>query len=122
MTFPFIGVVPPIGDDIDATANELQVLEDSGVGSGSFLTGQVNNIGTVAMLIVNARLGSPGVGRKYLNVLNTSAVAIFLGGPNVSVTTGSRLLANERRLIETTQAIYGVVATGAGSVDFDETI
>jgi hypothetical protein len=122
MTFPFIGVVPPIGDDIDATPSELVVLEDSGVGSGSFVPGQKNNIGAAATLIVDVRLGTPGIGRKYLNILNTGTVAVFLGGPTVSITTGSRLLVGERRLIETTQALYGVVATGTGAVDFDETI
>lgn len=116
------GVIAAPATDKCSPANQLVVLEDSGVGSGSFLTGQQNAIGTGATMIVAARLGTPGIGRKYLNVTNTGAQAVFVGPPGVTITNGSRIYPQQTRQIETTQQLDGVVASGVGTVDFDETI
>lgn len=97
------------------------------VGAGSWNIGQQNAIGTTATLILAARAGSAGagsgasgVGAIKRTIYNSGSTTVFLGNAGVTTATGTRVLPGGSRDVFFSGAIYGVVASGTGAVDFDE--
>jgi len=115
-----LGVVAAKPSEQLAAPNELTVLTDGSIGAVGFITGQKNTIGVTSTQIVPARLGVPGVGRKYVNVKNTTTVAVFVGPPGLLITNGYRLNVGENQNFELTGELDAVVAAGTGTVDFYE--
>lgn len=82
----------------------------------SFKTAQVT-VADSATLIAAARPG-----RRKLRVINLGTTAVYLGGSAVATTTGILLTGavGAEREIETSEAIYGVVASGTQAVSVIE--
>lgn len=82
--------------------------------SDEFTATQVS-VGTTATLIAAA---NPN--RKFIEIANTTAAALFIGGPTVATTTGHSLAATSGRLTlsgaVSTAAIYGIVAASTNTV------
>lgn len=114
------GVIPPNAADVQTTPNELTVLTDGSIAGANLVTNQNAAIGTSATLIVAARPGIPGVGRKNLTITNTGSSPVFIGNAGVTAATGTEILPGTSRDFITFVAIYGVVASGTGSVDYVE--
>lgn len=125
------GVVPLVGcaDKANCTgavsaSNPMPVTSSGGsspsVGAAAINTGQWSNATGSATQIVAARTGAAGTGRSSLTLFNSGSVAIFYGNVGVTSSTGTRLLPGGSRTLYVTAAIYGVPASGTGTVDFDE--
>ena len=81
------------------------------VGAANFAVGQVALNGATPVQIVAARTGAPGTGRASITINNTAGVAIFLGPTNaVSASNGWELAIGEADTIETTSAVWAVLA------------
>lgn len=83
----------------------------------SFKTTQVT-IAATATLIAAARPG-----RRKLKVVNLGTTAVYLGGSGVTTTTGLLLTGavGAEREIETSEAVYGIVAAATQDVSAVET-
>lgn len=91
------------------------------VGALNFTAAQPT-IATTSTLVIAARTGTIGSGRVALTLVNQCSQDAFLG-PTLGVTTlnGGRLKAGASLTLNTTAAIYGVVATGTCEIDPWET-
>lgn len=82
----------------------------------SYVTGQVA-VSTTATLIVDTGYPFDSDG-----VLLTASAACYIGGPDVTTTTGYPLAANTPTLIPTTASgsggLYGITASGTATVSF----
>lgn len=92
------------------------------VGSAAFAATQVS-VGSTATSILSARTGVAGTGRVSATVTNTTTTAIYLGGAGVTTSTGQLLpgIVGASVTINTTAAIFGIVATGSATVTALET-
>lgn len=91
------------------------------VGAATIATGQYSNATASATAIVSARTGAAGTGRVSLTLYNTSSVNIYIGITGVTSSTGIRILPGGSFTINTTAAVYGVPASGTGTLDYIET-
>lgn len=91
------------------------------VGAGAIATGQYSNATASATQIVAARTGAAGTGRVSVTLYNSGAVNVFVGASGVTTSTGIRILPGGSYTIYTTAAVYGVPASGTGTLDYLET-
>lgn len=86
--------------------------------AGGYNTGQVT-VGTSATLIAAARAG-----RKDIVIVTHGATDVYLGGPNVTTSTGSLLVGSKGTgfTITSEAAVYGVVSAGTQTVSYVETL
>ncbi len=105
----------------DASGN-VNVHPTTPVGAASLATGQVS-VAATATSIATARTGAPGTGRASITLVNTTTTAIYIGGSGVTTTTGQLLpgVVGASLTLNTTAAIYGIVATGTATVTELET-
>lgn len=84
----------------------------------SISTGQVSNIGTAATLIVAARAG-----RASVVIIQETTTLIRIGPSSVTLTSGVPLPGTQYSQFEVPggAAVYGIVASGTGSVSYIET-
>jgi hypothetical protein len=123
------GVVPLVGcasggncSGPVSAANPLPTQPSgNAVGAANFVTGQQTAVASSATLIVAARAGAAGTGRVSLTLYNQGSATVYYGPAGVTPSTGTPLLPGGSRTIATTAAIYGVVASGTGSIAYDET-
>ncbi len=103
-----------------SAAGGMQV--DSAVGAANFLGGQTAMTGTAAVQVAAARTGAPGTGRISITVNNLLGVTIYLGATSgVTASNGMPLPAGEAITLQTTSAIYAVLAgAGTSSIGFCE--
>lgn len=92
------------------------------VGAANFTPAQVS-VGATATVIAAARTGAAGTGRVSITITNTTTTAIYLGGSGVTTSTGTMLpgVVGASVTINTTAAVYGIVATGTATVTEFET-
>ena len=90
------------------------------VGVATIATGQNTSIGTSAGLIVNNRTGVPGTGRVFITIYNQGTVTVYVGISTVTPATGLPILPGGSKDIPSTASIYGIVASGTGSVAYME--
>jgi hypothetical protein len=92
------------------------------IGTANLAAGQVS-VGSTATLIVAARTGVQGTGRKTVCVTNSATTAVFLGGSGVTTSTGQLLpgTTGAQQCWDTQAAIYGIVSTGSETVSYSET-
>lgn len=92
------------------------------IGVANFVPAQVS-VGATATLIVAARTGAAGIGRKTVCVTNTGSMVVYLGGSGVTTSTGDYLagVAGAGKCFDTQAAIYGIVGTGSETVSETET-
>lgn len=85
-------------------------------GSDNMATGQVT-VATTATQIVAARTG-----RSSVTIVNDGTVDVFLGGSTVTTTTGELLagVKGQTLTLNTSAAVYGIVATGTETVTYVE--
>lgn len=98
-------------------------VQNLAVGAAHLSTSQVS-VANTATQIVAARIGTSGTGRVAVTVVNTGAVAVYLGATSgVTTSTGTLLpaVAGASVTINTTSAVYGIVATGTETVTEFET-
>jgi hypothetical protein len=111
-----------IDQTTDGTTNK--VAPEAPMGAASLATGQVS-VGTTVggTLIAAARTGVPGTGRASVTIVNTTTTAIYLGNTGVTTTTGQLLpgVVGASITLNTTAAIYGIVAASTATVTFSET-
>jgi hypothetical protein len=91
------------------------------VGAASLATAQAASIGTSATSIVAARTGAIGTGRIAATLYNYGSVTVFVGPSGVTTSTGIPVVAGASLTLNTTAALYGVVASGTGAVAVAET-
>ena len=111
------------GGNLAAIASSLAgTLAQQQIGTANFATAQIS-VGTSATLIVAARSGGRGTGRKTTCITNTSTTAVYLGGSGVTTSTGDLLAAGAGtgKCFDTQAAIYGIVASGSETVTETET-
>jgi hypothetical protein len=106
---------------VSISPNSPVNVVNQSVGAAAFATAQASP-GVTATSIVAARTGAPGTGRIAAIIINMSTVPVFLGGSGVTTTTGSYLagVVGAAVVIPTTAAIYGITASGTGSVSVQE--
>jgi hypothetical protein len=92
------------------------------VGAAAFAATQVA-LSSTATSIVAARTGVAGTGRVSVTITNTTTTAIYLGGSGVTTSTGTLLpgIVGASVTLNTTAAVYGIVATGTPTVTALET-
>lgn len=86
-------------------------------GSGSDLTtGQITVAATATVIVPTAG----AAGRLSVTIVNNSTVDVFLGGPGVTISNGLLLVGTKGASItlNTSAAVYGIVATSTESVSF----
>lgn len=105
----------PVSLWADPTTHAL-VGSGSAYAAPSFVTGQ-QALSNAATLIVAARTA-----RHSVTIVNLSTTDIYLGSSGVITSTGQLLLGTKGTAItlETTGAIYGIVASGTPSVSYLE--
>ena len=91
------------------------------VGAATIATGQFSNATGSATQIVAARAGASGTGRVSLTMYNSSNVNVFVGVTGVTSSTGLRILPGGSLTLYTTAAVFGVPASGTGTLDYIET-
>jgi hypothetical protein len=103
-------------------AVEFETVSTIPVGAGNIATNQAT-MTSVASLIVAARPGAPGTGRINALIENFGGIDVYVGGPSVTVGTGIKLPspAGTSMSIDTTAALYGIVASGSQTVGVLET-
>lgn len=92
------------------------------VGAANFTPGQAT-ITNAATIIAAARIGTSGVGRISITVVQTGTTPIYLGGSGVTTSTGTLLpgVLGASVTIGTTAAVYGITASGSQLVTEFET-
>ena len=90
------------------------------VGAAGLATNQIS-VATTSTLIVAARTGAPGTGRVAVTILNSGAATVFYGVSGLTTANGSILPAGAAVTLNTTAAVYGIVATGTVTVSYTET-
>lgn len=93
-------------------------------GAAAINTNQVSVAATAGgTLIVAARTGVAGTGRVSATVCNTGTTAVYIGNTGLTTATGQYLagVAGACLTLNTTAAIYGIVATGTETVAYSET-
>ncbi|MDE1902157.1 MAG: hypothetical protein KGI37_11060, partial [Alphaproteobacteria bacterium] len=93
-------------------------------GAAAINTNQVSVAATAGgTLIVAARTGVAGTGRVSATVCNTGTTAVYIGNTGLTTSTGQYLagVAGACLTLNTTAAIYGIVATGTETVAYSET-
>ena len=106
---------------LPAGTNALgSVTVNNPVGAAGLATAQAS-IGTTAAQIVAARTGAVGTGRVTVTIFNTGSTTVFVGASGVTTASGAQIQPGASRTINTTAAIFGIVASGTGAVDAMET-
>jgi hypothetical protein len=87
------------------------------VGADGFATAQIS-VTSAATLIAAARPG-----RGEIQVMNTTATAVYLGGSGVTAANGHLLpgIIGASVTLKTTAAVYGIVASASATVTAAET-
>jgi len=114
--------------DVSVTAVGIDPSSTSQpVGSGSINTGQAT-VGASATLIVASRIGNggngaggAGTGRTAVTISNNGTAVIFIGPAGVTTATGMAIYQNTSVTLNTTAAIYGVVASSTQPATYLET-
>lgn len=91
------------------------------VGAATIATGQYSNATASATQIVAARTGVAGTGRVSVTLYNSGSVAVYIGITGVTTATGIRILPTGSYTLYTTAAVFGVPASGTGTLDYLET-
>lgn len=95
------------------------------LGVGNLATGQVSVPSTAGgTVIVAARTGAPGTGRKTVCVTNVTGTApVYLGASGLTTSTGDYLAgtAGAGKCWDTQAAVYGIVSSTSQTVSFTET-
>ena len=91
-------------------------------GAAAIAPAQVS-VTSAATSIAAARTGVPGTGRVSVTITNTTTTAIYIGGSGVTTSTGALLpgIVGASLTLNTTAAVYGIVATGSATVTEIET-
>lgn len=86
-------------------------------GAGTSVTSGQTIVAATATIIVAARAD-----RRSVTIVQGGNADIFLGGPTVTTTTGLLLLGTKGSAVtlDTTAAVYGIVATATQPVSFAE--
>lgn len=108
-------VVNPDGSFVGATSATAPGFNRS-TGAANYATGQVALNNSTPTLIAAARPG-----RSRITITSTSAVVFYVGGSNVTASTGAYIAgaAGASKTIQTQAAIYGIGAA-ALTVTYDE--
>jgi hypothetical protein len=93
------------------------------VGAAALATNQVSIAATAGgTQIVPQRLGAPGVGRAAVTIINPpGGVTVYIGNTGVTTANGQILPSGWSLTLNTTAAVFGIVATGTQTVGFVET-
>jgi hypothetical protein len=116
-------IIGKFGIDQTTPGTTNGVAPSTPVGAANFTPAQVSVL-TTATLIAAARTGAPGTGRASITIINkTGTDFVCLGGSGVTASTGLCLpeVAGASITLNTTSAIYGIVATTSQTVTEGET-
>ncbi len=114
-----VAVLKAVWTKLGSIATALGALNQP-VGSGSIATSQAP-IGTTAASIVAARTGAIGAGRIAATLYNAGSATVYIGGSDVTTSTGMPLPAGASVTLDTTAAIYGIAASGTQTIGVTET-
>lgn len=119
-----LGIAGTPSPDVMTTQDVVGMIKLSPVGTSAFATNQVSVL-TSATLIVAARTGAQGVGRKSVTVINkTGSDGVCIGNTgSLTTSTGACLPAvvGSSATLDTQAAIYGIVGTTTQIVSYVET-
>jgi hypothetical protein len=93
-----------------------------GLGVANIATGQAT-VANTATLIVAARTGASGTGRKSVTIVNGSTTPVYVGASGVTTSTGILLpgTTGASLTLDTQAALYGIVASSTEAVSYAET-